>query len=340
MKIQQQQPQVLQAVIDLVRERYKGPMPSAIPASNKLDYAYTLTDARELLSKDISVLLYELTTEYSTFHLACESMCEVNRDGDIYQRPSMIVSFVSNRIVIQQNLTSSPLPAHKVSVRSQNELVEISNYDRKSYVGIPRNTFRGSLIFEVSDYLTVKGETKRAPVVINTLPFMDYMKGIVETNDTEHLEKNKAMAMISKNYALFYLEKKNIHPSVPANANFSAIDSPEMFQKYAGAGVEKTLTKRYQALEATKNQIVLHDGTLPILPYFSCSAGFTFSGREKYGRLDTPYLQSVYDFSSCSDFQGHGVGLAGKGAEFFAQKGMNYQDILQYYYDGIQIVEL
>ena len=129
------------------------------------------------------------------------------------------------------------------------------------------------------------------------------MKGIVETNDTEHLEKNKVIAMVSKNYALFYLEKKNIHPSVPSNANFVAIDSPDMFQKYVGAGAEKTLTKRYQALEATKNQIVLYDRVLPILPYFSCSAGFTLSAKEKYGWLDTPYLQSVFDMSFCEDFQ-------------------------------------
>jgi hypothetical protein len=84
------------------------------------------------------------------------------------------------------------------------------------------------------------------------------LKGVVETNDQEHLEKNKVMALIAKNYALFYLDKKNIHPSIPENASFSAIDSPEMFQKYVGAGAEKTLTKRYEALEATKNQIVLY----------------------------------------------------------------------------------
>lgn len=85
------------------------------------------------------------------------------------------------------------------------------------------------------------------------------MKGIVETNDTEHLEKNKVMAVISKTYALFYLEKKNLHPSIPAEAEYTAVDSADIFQKYAGAGVEKTLTKREQALIATENLIPLYD---------------------------------------------------------------------------------
>ncbi|MDR0370027.1 MAG: hypothetical protein LBH96_06090 [Candidatus Peribacteria bacterium] len=340
MKIKEQQPQLLQAVVDIVRERYKGTLPNATNTSNKLTHKYTLADIKELINQEISVLLYELTTEYTTFDIKCEQLCTIQIDGESYQRPSFTVSFIADKLYIQKEQSSDTFAANEINITSQNELIEITNYNRTSYAGIPRNTFRGSLRFEISDYRTLKGETKHAPILINTLPFMDYMKGIVETNDTEHLEKNKVMAMISKNYALFYLGKRNLHPSIPVTANFSAIDSPDMFQKYVGAGAEKTLTKRYQALEATKNQIILYNATLPILPYFSCSAGFTLSAKEKYGRLDTPYLKSVYDFSACNDFSGHGVGLAGKGAEFFAQKGMNYQDILKYYYDGIEIVEI
>jgi peptidoglycan hydrolase-like amidase len=66
------------------------------------------------------------------------------------------------------------------------------------------------------------------------------------------------MALLAKSYLLFYLNKKNIHPSIPESASYVAIDSPELFQKYVGAGAEKTLTKRYKALEATKNQVILY----------------------------------------------------------------------------------
>jgi len=52
-------------------------------------------------------------------------------------------------------------------------------------------------------------------VVINKLPFQSYLEGIVETNDTESLEKNKIMSLVAKTYALFYLQPDNIHPSIP-----------------------------------------------------------------------------------------------------------------------------
>jgi peptidoglycan hydrolase-like amidase len=215
--------------------------------------------------------------------------------------------------------------------------VTIKNYDRKSYAGIPWNTFRGRLIFQQDKYKTLSGVEKTDYVVINQLSFDDYMKGIVETNDQEHLEKNKVMALIAKNYALFYLDKKNIHPSIPIGSSYSAIDSPESFQKYAGAGVEKTLKKRYQALEETKNQVVMYEDILPILPYFSCAPRFTLSAKEKRGRLDTPYLQSTFDLNGCTEFKGHGVGLAGQGAQHLAEKGATHEEILQYYYPGVGI---
>lgn len=329
--------EILQKALRIRKDLYTGTIPNATNTINKLNYTYTIDEVKDIIHKDISVLLYELTTKYTTFTIQCEEMCAFVIDGEEYLWPNAHISFSSEEMYISRDGSSNSFSALEIKVTSENEVVEITNYDRKSYAGIPRNTFKGSLIFKNDNYKTLKGETKNDRVVINTLPFMEYMKGVIETNDTEHIEKNKVMAMISKNYALFYLEKKNIHPSVPENASFSAIDSPDMFQKYVGAGAEKTLKKRYQALEETKNQVVLYDSILPILPYFSCSAGFTLSAREKYGWIDTPYLQSVFDFSSCGEFQGHGVGLAWKGAEFLAQKGMNYQEILRYFYEGIDI---
>ncbi|HPC34729.1 MAG TPA: hypothetical protein PLP73_03615, partial [Candidatus Absconditabacterales bacterium] len=77
-------------------------------------------------------------------------------------------------------------------------------------------------------------------------------------------------------------------------------------------------------------------------PYFSCSAGFTYSANEKRGRNDTPYLKSKFDLGICQDkkFAGHGVGLSGLGAERRAKFGWSYTDILRYYYPGIVIENL
>jgi peptidoglycan hydrolase-like amidase len=225
---------------------------------NKLAYKSSKEETKNLLSQNISVLLYELTTKYTTFEMQCETLCEFTTNDGTYQRPSAIISFLPEGMFIARSLTTNSFPFTEITVSSQDTIIKIANYDRRSYAGIPRNTFRGKLLFQKESYQTVDGAKKTGFVVINQLPFSDYLKGVVETNDQEHLEKNKVMALIAKNYALFYLNKKNIHPSIPAESSYDAIDSPEMFQKYVGAGAEKTLTKRYEALEATKNQVVLY----------------------------------------------------------------------------------
>ena len=265
--------------------------------------------------------------------------CIFNIDGINYNRTWANLTFLTDKIQVNSNIS---LSANKVSVKSSidNWNVKISNYNRKSYLWIPWNIFKWSLIFEKWTYPLKNGEQKSDLIVINTLPFSEYMKWIVETNDTETLEKNKVMAMISKNYALFYMDKGNIHPNIPQNADYTAIDNPDFFQKYVWAWLEKTLTKRYQALESTKNQIVMYDNYLPILPYFNCSAWFTLSAEEKRWWGDTPYLKPVYDFNACNDFVWHGVGLAWKWAERLAQKWVTYDQILKYYYDGINIVNI
>ena len=48
----------------------------------------------------------------------------------------------------------------------------------------------------------------------------------------------------------------------------------------------------------------------------------------------------MYDFKACDDFAWHWVGLAGQWAERFAQQWMTYDQILKYYYDGIEIVNV
>jgi stage II sporulation protein D len=48
-------------------------------------------------------------------------------------------------------------------------------------------------------------------------------------------------------------------------------------------------------------------------------------------------LQSKLDFAACFDFNGHGVGLSGKGAQYLAERGWTMEQILQYYYPGVEV---
>lgn len=108
------------------------------------------------------------------------------------------------------------------------------------------------------------------------------MKGIAETSDTDTLVKQQLVLLLAKMYTLFYMNGANVHPSIPVGADYRAIDNPDMFQKYVGAGREKTSKTSASALSAIKNTVVLYSGYVPILPYFSCSAGFTWSAKDKW----------------------------------------------------------
>ena len=338
-KLKESNPEALQNTAKAARNNYKWKLSKATEQISKITKKYNINDVKSLINQDISVLLYELSTKYDSFQIVCDMKCVFNIDGVNYNRDWATLTFLTNKILVSSDRI---LYANKVSVKSSltDWIVKISNYNRKSYAWIPWNKFKGSLIFEKWIYPLKNWIFKTDFIVINTLPFSEYMKWIVETNDTETLEKNKVMAMISKNYALFYLKWENSHPSISKNANYTAIDDPDFFQKYVWAWLEKTITKWYEALNATKNEIVMYDNYLPILPYFSCSAGFTLSANEKRWWTDTPYLKSVYDFNGCDEFAGHWVWLAGKWAERFAQQGMTYDQILDYYYDGIKIIQI
>ena len=337
-ELQNKKPKILKEAWELLKNQYKWNFKKASETINKITKKYSINDVKTLINKDISVLLYELTTKYDSFDINCEWKCIFNIDWINYNWDWATLTFLSNKINIKSDRNIS---ANKVKVKSAIwGTVKISNYNRKSYVWIPWNVFKWELLFEKWTYPLKSGEQKSGFIVINTLPFSEYMRWIVETNDTETLEKNKVMAMISKNYALFYLNKENIHPSISKNANYTAIDDPDFFQKYVWAWLENTLSKRYQALDATKNQIVMYDDYLPILPYFSCSVWFTLSGKDKWWRNDTPYLQSTYDFDSCNNFEWHWVWLAGKWAERLSEQWLTYDQILKYYYDGIEIKNL
>jgi hypothetical protein len=108
-------------------------------------------------------------------------------------------------------------------------------------------------------------------------------------------EKIKVMALLTKTYLLFYLNKQNQQPSIPKNSIYNAIDDPRIFQKYVGAGYEKTSKLWSKVLIDMKNQYILYDNYIPILPYFSCSPGWTFSAKQKFGWVDTPYLVNNID---------------------------------------------
>lgn len=313
---------------------------------NKIVWKIDINQAKSYLKQNIQVLLYELTQDYNTYKIECNDWCTITyREWTDTQEISKYIDWVNISVweTLNLDIDWKTISAVSASVKSNNDIIIVTNYDRKSYAWVPRNRFHGELIFQ-KDYMKDEDWVPAYKyVVINSLPFSEYMKGIVETNDTESQTKNEVMSLISKSYALFYMDTQNIHPNIPTQATYNAVDNPNIFQKYVWAWLEQTLTKRYKALKSTEDLIVMYDGYVPILPYFSCSAWFTYSAAEKRWWIDTPYLQNKYDIWICSNskFSWHGVWLSGLGAERRATIfWRSYSDILQYYYPWITIQKI
>ncbi len=317
-------------------EKYGAPTTPV--ASKKIKEQINISTVRELAKNDVTVLLYEASTTLPQRDILCQDCLVEDGSGNIYTDKSFSVINQQDNIFYQSKTTSWTIQSLHITPKTQDRATFILNYPRVSFNGTAWNNFYGTLTLDKQPIkLLDQPDIRSQYVLTNTLPLDLYMRWIIESNDSEPLEKNKAMSLISKNYILFYLHPSHRHPSIPEWASYNAVDDARIFQKYAGAGVDLTLTKRRQALEATANQVVTYDGNLVILPYFSCSAWFTRSAQEKWWRQDTPYLTSVYDPAPCNDFNGHGVGLAGNWAKFMANNGSSYEDIIQYFYPGVSL---
>lgn len=309
---------------------------------NKITSKISLSDIKTLMQTPLNILLYELSTSYPRFEISCDGGCAIQADDQIYTGATPVVETSNGFIYLTLPNFENALAVSNLEISSSNwGLVRVTNYMRKSYGGTSWNSFRWSLIRKKD---TIKklpsGEFVQQAIVTNKTSFDNYMKGIAETSDSENVEKQKLVLLLAKMYTLFYINGQNSHPSIPAGASYQAIDNPDMFQKYVWAWREKTSKMSATLLDAIKNTVIMYDGYVPILPYFSCSAGFTRSAKEKRWWNDTPYLQSRLDFGACFDFNGHGVGLSGKWAQFLAEKWRTMEQIAQYYYPGVTFATL
>ncbi|MGL5831244.1 MAG: N-acetylmuramoyl-L-alanine amidase, partial [Candidatus Altimarinota bacterium] len=207
-------------------------------------------------------------------------------------------------------------------------IMRIDNWERRNTWGdkANNNEFRGNLEVLIYD---------KELHVINELPLEDYLKGIAEESGTAPQDKIKTIMVLARTYARFYMEVAEKFPGAPFHLN----DDPNTSQKYMGYAFEKRSAGTVAMVEATKGKVVTYEGKLIKTPYFSRSDGkATISASSKWGWTDTPFLQSVDDSHCAStEFWGHGVGLSGCGATELAKRGKTFEEIIKYYYKGVEV---
>jgi hypothetical protein len=209
-------------------------------------------------------------------------------------------------------------------------ILQIQNWNRAASgnSSIVYNQFRG--ILEPHWY-------NSQLVTINELPIELYLKGTGEISDSQPYEKIKAMIVVARTYALFYVKMAQKFIGAPYNLT----DDPQTSQKYIGYSLEAALPNTQRAITDTAGEVVTYQGQLVKTPYFSSDDGNTRSAESVWGWTNTPYLVSVPDpYCKGMTMNGHGVGLSGCGALGMAQAGKTYQDIIKYYYQGVEVKKL
>jgi len=175
-------------------------------------------------------------------------------------------------------------------------------------------------------------------IFINELPLEKYLLGVAESPESDHFEKQKAMAILARSYAAFYLKPENRKfPDAP----FDLDDSPNHCQKFLGANFAARAPNWIRAVNSTENLVVKFRGELVKTPYFNSSDGMTRSAKTVWGWENAPYLSAVRDPAGTGGkLNGHGVGLSGTGAQKMATDGKKFDEIIHYFYRGVEIGKL
>lgn len=169
--------------------------------------------------------------------------------------------------------------------------------------------------------------------VINELNLEQYLKGIAETSNNSPYEYQKALIVAARTYALYHIKRQTKYLSESFTMRATDAD-----QVYRGYNAEVRLPNVSRAVNETKGVVVTYNKDLAITPYYSQSDGRTRSWEEVWAGSPKPWLIGKPD-PCCSGLKmlGHGVGMSARGALLMALEGKGFEEILKYYYTGIEL---
>ncbi|MDR0293347.1 MAG: SpoIID/LytB domain-containing protein [Oscillospiraceae bacterium] len=157
-------------------------------------------------------------------------------------------------------------------------------------------------------------------------------------------EALKAQAVAIRTFALYALEHP-YHRDAPLCGNWECCLAFSPLEERAAdwGGQYEELAGRIRAAADQTDGVVIYYAGEPIeAVFFAATDGRTRSAAEVWG-TDVPYLQSVgsaFDTDFPDGARGHGVGMSQYGARQLALAGLSYEDILQWYYTGVEVRQI
>ncbi|MBI4407094.1 MAG: SpoIID/LytB domain-containing protein [Candidatus Kerfeldbacteria bacterium] len=215
--------------------------------------------------------------------------------------------------------------AIKIDPKKKNKISTITSYSNPPAwdTSLNDNMFYGSV--ELNDGW-----------VVNELGIENYVKGVSEAGNDNEPAYLKALYTAARTYVYFHYLYPTKHAGEPYLVDATAND-----QVYRGYGFTSRAPNIVSAVDATAGQVITYEDAVVVTPYFSQSDGRTRAWSEVWGG-DYAYLQSVDDPGCAGDtLLGHGVGMSAAGARYFAnEQYWHWREILQYYYQGVELTQL
>ena len=225
---------------------------------------------------------------------------------------------------------------------SDNVILQVPSYNdvyQTKTVAYNDNQFRGVIELRYSP-------TSKKLWVIEDVPLEGYLRGISEATTRSNTEYLKAFSVITRTYAMNYVLKGGKHTSEPFHLKNSRNGNGND-QQYKGYAFEMRSPGTADSYNQTKGQVIEFKDKLIVAAYSSDSGGVTKSGCEA---LSSNYCTSDYDYldggvkdpantvhNPSSVAASHGAGMSAVGAYQMAVDGSGWQDIIKYYYLGVNI---
>lgn len=188
------------------------------------------------------------------------------------------------------------------------------------------NIYRGAIELRWS-------ENDEATWIINEIMMEEYLKGLAEFSSSSPSEYQKALIVAARTYALYHMQTGIKH----AKRHFHVVATVSD-QYYRGYASEQRIKTVVDAVENTRGQVVTYEGDVVVTPYSASTSGVSRTWNEVWGGTDKPWLikQTVPHDVGRKRF-GHGVGLSQLAAADMARDGLEYVDILKFFYVGTEV---
>jgi hypothetical protein len=142
------------------------------------------------------------------------------------------------------------------------DIIKVSSWERKPKWDkswkLNDNIFKWDIIFYKNNWKLI---------VVNELYLNDYLKWLGEVSNSTNPEKIKAIIVLARTYARWYMTKARKF----VWEWYDASDNPNVFQKYLGFWIEKRSPNVNKIVEQTKDLVVTYNWDLIKPWYFSSS---------------------------------------------------------------------